>query len=196
MTVTIRLVRAAPAVLLTFAWLAAAVPVAADAELEATFPQAGATVDTPPGRVAARFSEALGADSFIELFDPDGESVARGGVDPDDPRRLILEAPAELGAGEYEARWNAFSADGHLVRGAFTFTVAASATAEPSASAAPSASRSAPSAEPTDAPLPSPSAAAAPAPASGSDVVIPIVAAVLVVGGLGMWLLRGRRSRA
>lgn len=198
MTIVLRPVRAGLALLLTLAWLAAAVPVSADAELTATFPEAGATLDAAPTTVAARFSEEIGDESELEVLGPDGSLVARGGVDPADPRRLIVRLDSPLPNGAYEVRWEAFSADGHLVRGTFAFTVAA---ATPSASPpSPPASGSPPAApsatpDPTERPLPSPSAAPGPSPATGSDVLVPIVAAVLVVGGLGAFLLRGRRSR-
>jgi hypothetical protein len=52
-----------------------------------------------------------------------------------------------------------------------------------------------PTPEPTDAPLPTPSRTNTPGPTSGSDVLIPIVAAIVLLGGLGLYLLRGRGAR-
>lgn len=171
------------------------VPVLAHAELQATFPKAGASVDMPPRNIAARFSEAITADSSIELRGPDGASLAKGGIDPDDDHRLLLTAPSNLGPGEYEVRWQAFADDGHLERGTFTFTVVAP-TPAPS-SAAPASRTPASSADPSDVPLPSPSADPDPASGAGAggDIVIPIVAALVVLGGLGLFLLRGRGGR-
>jgi hypothetical protein len=99
--------------------------------------------------------------------------------------------------GEYEVRWAAFGDDGHLERGIFSFTVAApAATPEPTATADPTAGPTPqPTPEPTDAPLPSPAGPADPVATSGTDVLIPIVALLVVLGGLGLFLLRGRRAR-
>jgi methionine-rich copper-binding protein CopC len=193
MSVTVRRARAALVTLAALAWLVVAPTVAADAELTATFPEAGGTVEAT-GTIAARFSQEIGAESSIELIGPDGDSVARGGVDPDDPRRLIIELDTALSPGEYEVRWIVHSADGHVVNDTFTFTVAEPAptpTPEASAPAASPTERASPTPEPTEVPLPS--AAPSPAPTSGSDVLIPIAAAVLVVGGLAAYILRNRR---
>lgn len=196
MSVTAARARGALVIVAALAWLIAAPAVSADAELTATFPEAGGSLDTPPQTIAARFSQEIGSESSIELIGPNGESIARGGVDPDDPRRLIIRLDTALPAGDYEVRWIAFSADGHLVNDTFGFTVLepdSTATPEPSAVEPTPTEAASPTAEPTDVPLPSPSASPAPAPASGSDVLIPIVAAVALVGGLGLFLLRGRR---
>ena len=188
--------RAVLALLATLTWFVAAIPVAAHAELEATSPAAGSTVDSPPARVAARFSEALIGDSSIELIDPSGDSAATGGIDPENAERLVLTTPADMPPGEYEVRWAAFSDDGHLERGTFSFTLLEPtpppATPEPSATAAPTPE---PTPEPTDVPLPSPSASPDPAPTSASDVLFPILAALVILGGLALYLLRGRRAR-
>ncbi len=197
MSVTLGRLRVTVGLLSVVVWLFAALPVAAHAELEATSPRADSTVDTPPQRVAARFSEALGDDSTIELLGPDGSSVASGGIDPENPARLVLAAPAVMEPGEYEVRWAAFGDDGHLERGTFSFTVsAAAATPVPSATAEPTAGATLqPTPEPTDAPLPSPSGPADPVASSGTDVLFPIIALLVVLGGLGLFLLRGRRAR-
>jgi len=166
----------------------------ADADLEATFPEDGATVSGPPVEVAARFDEAIGTNSTIELIGPDGASLASGGLDPDDPARLVLAPPDDLAAGTYEVRWQAFSADGHLVRGTFEFTLAVGpsitpspeATATPTSSAPPTAGLG-----PTDAPEPTASAPPGSGSTSGSAVV-PIVAALAVLLVLAGILLRGR----
>ncbi len=200
MPVTPSRVRRAAALVAVLAWLVAAAPVAAHAELEATSPAAGSSVETPPRTVAARFSEELVGDSSLELFAPDGSSVATGGIGPDNPRRLELAAPPEMGPGEYEVRWEAFSADGHLERGTFSFSVLAASSPGPTPAAQESSAPSAepspvPTPEPTDAPLPTPSPTNNPGPTSGSDVLIPIVAGIVLLGGLGLFLLRGRGGR-
>jgi methionine-rich copper-binding protein CopC len=196
MSVTAARARGAFVIIAALAWLVAAPAVLADAELTATFPEAGGTLDTPPRTIAARFSQDIGSDSSIELVGPDGQTVATGGVDPTDSRRLIIQLDTVLPAGTYEVRWVAFSADGHLVNDTFGFTVLApepTATPEGSIAEPSPTALASPTAEPTEIPLPSPSASPGPAPTSGSDLLIPIVAAVVLVGGLGLFLLRGRR---
>ncbi|HVL54541.1 MAG TPA: copper resistance protein CopC [Vitreimonas sp.] len=195
MPVTVRRARGAPVLLALLAWLLVPLPAAAHAELQATFPEAGASLSSSPQAVAARFSEALAGESSIDVVAGDGTVVAAGGIDPEDGRRLIAALESDLAPGTYEVRWRAFGSDGHLERGTFGFTVLAPtpppATLEPtSATATPDPSPSA-TALPTEVPLPSP--APDDAPASDADVVIPIVAALLVLAGLGLWLLRGRR---
>jgi hypothetical protein len=109
---------------------------------------------------------------------------------------MTLALPS-LAAGAYEIRWTTASAlDGDLDRGTTTFTYAPAApSASPSsaASATPAASAAAtPSPSIAATVAPSPSGTGQPASASTSDLLIPIVVAVILVAGLGYWLLRGR----
>jgi methionine-rich copper-binding protein CopC len=198
-TITRRLRVLAPIVAIALA-LGAPGGVAADAELTATLPSAGSTVESPPRTIAARFNEVVVGDSSIGLLDGDGASIATGGIDPTDARRLIIRLDEGLPNGEYEVNWTVFASDGHLQRGQFSFTVAAPASAEPSSvpsqSAAPSSAAPSPTPEPTEAPVPTPSAAGTPTAPSGSDVLLPILATVGLVAVLGVFLLRGRRRAA
>jgi methionine-rich copper-binding protein CopC len=182
--------------------------VAAHAELEATVPAADSTVEGVLTEVSAAFSEALLEDgSSLSLRDPAGTEVATGRIDPDDPLRLVIDDLPDLAPGEYEARWAAATDDGHLERGTWTFAVVAATTPSnsptPTPSAAPSATATpttAPSASlaasPTTAPSPSPSGGDASQSASGSDVILPIVAALAAVAIVGLYLLtrRGRTT--
>ena len=102
-----------------------------------------------------------------------------------------------LAPGTYTIRWTSFSTeDNEQARGTTTFTVAAAST--PSPSPTPSVATAAPSVAPSVAPSIPPAGSASPsapptAPAASTgDAVIPIVAALLVLAGLGVWLLRGR----
>jgi methionine-rich copper-binding protein CopC len=196
MSVTSAWARRALRILVSLAWLAAAVPVAAHAELEATFPQAGASLDATPEVVAARFSEALVGDSSIELLGPNGERIATGGIDPNDPRRLNLTVPPDAGPGEYTARTRAFAADGHLETDEFTFTVVEPtpaprtpppATDEPTSEATPT-----PRAAPTEVPVPTPSATPGATSASGLDILLPILGVLIALIALGLLLSRRR----
>ena len=168
----------------------------AHAELESASPPDGAVLDSPPTEVVLTFTEALDAvKSHMELIGPAGTEVANGGVDPDNDKAMRIESP-ELEPGTYEIRSTAFAAhDGALKRETLTFTITAPSPT-PTATATPAASESAapsalPSASPSAGPSPAPSAGGN-AGASGADVLLPILAALIVVAVLGAMLLRGR----
>jgi hypothetical protein len=139
--------------------------------------------------------------SSIKLVDAGGTLIAQGStVDSANPKLMRLPLADVLSPASYTVRWTTASAlDGDLDHGTTTFTVAAAPSVAPSPSASvATAPSSAPSAvPPSAAPSPSPSPSSPPTtPAtSTSDAVIPVVVALLVLAGLGLWLLRGR-SRA
>jgi hypothetical protein len=136
----------------------------------------------------------------MSLLDEDGATIATGTIDPANPTRLRIDPP-ELQPGDYEVQWKSIADDGHLETGTFTFTVSAPVTPPPSLAPTPSEEVSAPpsaSAAPTVSAPSTPSPAAAepspPASAAGaSDVLLPIIAAVVIVGALGGYLLMRRR---
>jgi methionine-rich copper-binding protein CopC len=185
------------AALLTLLLVAA--PAAAHAELTASDPADGSEVAGPfEGPITLSFSESLGENSRAELLDDQGDAIADASFDATQPDQLTIELDAPLAAGDYRIEIVAAGADGHIERPVVEFTVlepepttppAPSPTAAPSSSAAPSA---APSASP--APTPTPSADGTPT-AGSSDVLIPILAAVIAVAVLGFVLLRNRRNR-
>ena len=168
-----------------------AIPVAAHAELESTDPADGATVTGSPAEVVATFNEPLEDNSSMELIGPGGGRVATGDVDPADRTRLVID-PGDLPPGEYEVRWTAASADGHVERGIYSFTLVAPT---PPPTAAPTATT-----RPT--PSPTPFATASPTPSGGgtpasgaADVLFPLAAAIIAIGALGAFLFnRNRRS--
>ena len=189
-------------VLAAFAFIAAlAAPsaVLGHAELDTMTPATGSTVTAAPAQIVATFTEPLDpAKSSLVLVTSGGAQVASGGVvAADDAKKMTLALPS-LAAGAYEIRWTTASAlDGDLDRGTTTFTYAPapSPSASPSsaASATPAASAAAtPSPSIAASVAPSPSGTGQPASASTSDLLIPIVVAVILVAGLGYWLLRGR----
>ncbi len=202
-----RSVRLVPRALLLSAALlgGTAAPVLADAVLVEATPKADAVVTEVPDTLTLVFNEPLEAEtSSVELRDEAGETVAEGELLADEPTTLEAELP-DLEPGTWEVRYTAGSADGHLVRDRYTFTVEAAATPSPSPSATPEASRSAapepspasaaPSAATSDAATAAPSATvgADPEPtASTTDVVVPIVAALAILGVLGAVVLRRR----
>ena len=184
--------------------LVMAAAVAAHAEFERSSPADGETVQGSPRVIRAFFSEGLADGSEMALLDEAGTSIAEGTIDPANPSRLRIDPP-ELEPGDYEVQWKAFADDGHLETGTFTFTVSAPITPPPSAppsapptpsspvSAAPSAS-GLPSASAVVAPSPTEASATPPASAAGtSDVLFPIIAAVVIVAVLGGYLFMRRR---
>jgi methionine-rich copper-binding protein CopC len=173
---------------------------AAHAEFERSTPEDGETVQGSPNVIRAFFSEELADGSEMALLDEGGATVATGTIDPADPTRMRIDPP-DLDTGDYEVQWKAFADDGHLETGTFTFTVSATVTPPPSLPATPSAEVSEP---PTESAAPTVSAPATPGPTEGeptppanaagtSDVLLPIIAAVVIVGVLGGYLLMRRR---
>ena len=172
------------------------------AQLVSADPAPDSTLDTPPSRVAATFNDELdGGKSSLVLVGPDGQTVATGGVAADDLHVLAVPVPP-LGPGTYEVRWTAATADGHIERGTYRFTVAAVPTAGPTITAPPSSTvpSAGPSSTPTPTPTPTPEPLATPPPTGGSGgdsgfglVVAAAVAGLLLGGVIGWW--RRRQSR-
>jgi copper resistance protein C len=180
----------------------------AHAELVDSDPADGATVETPVTTIVLSFSQALDASkSSFRLFGPDGANIGTGRATS--PRDMTLGGLA-LANGDYRIKWVSASADdGDIERGQLTFTVqvaaespsAAAPSAEPSPSTAPSASTvpstepastapSASAAPPTPAPSPAPTSPAS----STSDVLLPIIIGLLLVAGVGAYVLRRSRG--
>jgi methionine-rich copper-binding protein CopC len=112
---------------LTGAALSALLPLAfasAHAELDSASPGPDEVVAGSPPRLVARFTQDIAAErTSIEVRDADGQTVARGGKDPDRARVQRVELPP-LQPGTYEVRWVTFSTeDDELARGRYRFTV-------------------------------------------------------------------------
>lgn len=177
--------------------------VLAHADLDTPTPADGATVQGAPPTIEATFTQDVDPDgSSLQLRDAAGAVVATGSVDPDKPRRMVIDPVPDLPAGEYEIRWTTFSAeDGEgPERGTWTFMVTAPPTPEPTPEPTP-----APSLTPVPTPEPTatPEASAAPSPTiepgptgpadADSDVLIPIVLGLALVAVAGAVLMRRRR---
>ena len=171
------------------------------AELDTASPADKSTVTGSPPEIVFTFTEAVDPrKSSLKLVDAGGAIVADGStVDASDAKKMHLVVPTQP-PGKYTVRWTTASAvDGDIAHGTTTFTIvaatpspslAASPSATASESAAPSVSAS-PSAAPAASPSPSPSGGGG-TPTSASDAAIPVIAALILLGALGLWLLRSR----
>jgi methionine-rich copper-binding protein CopC len=185
----------------------AAVPsvVSAHAELVRAIPDQGATVTEPVSVVTGRYSEDMTGNSHLDVQDASGATVAYGGIDPDDARRLIARPASPLTPGTFTVESTTISAqDGDIDRTTWTFTVAAAApsssppVSSPAASSGPSASATTsttPSTSPGATPTPSPSDGTGAPTSDDSNVILPIIAAsAIIIVGAGFLLSRGRGS--
>jgi methionine-rich copper-binding protein CopC len=105
--------------------LAAAAPAGAHAVLLRSSPARRAILTAAPDRVQLWFNEAIEPRfSTIGVVDAAGRPVDRGDarVDPEDPKRLSIGL-RPLGRGTYRVRFRVLSVDGHVVEGAFPFTL-------------------------------------------------------------------------
>lgn len=171
----------------------------AHAELDISIPAAGAEIEGSPPELVTTWTQDLDPSrTSLDVRDAADRSVAKGGSLGDGPREFRLALPT-LAPGTYEVRWTSFSAeDGELARGTFEFTIRAVATPRPVPTAQPSPSpartpRATEAPIPTPAPTPTPTASPVPSESSsGSDVLVPILAAAMIIGALAIWMRRRR----
>lgn len=113
----------ATALAVSVAVLGWATPAAAHADFTSSTPADGSTVDEAPSEISLQFTEDIDLQSDgIRLLDADGTPVALGPATADDATATV-PIEAELERGSYVVAWRAVSADGHPIRGAFTFSV-------------------------------------------------------------------------
>jgi copper resistance protein C len=182
-------------------------PAVAHAELVESDPADSDTIETP-ATLTAVFSIELDPNperSFVIVRDAAGMEVARGVVSEDDLTTISAELPA-LPAGDYTVRWQARDpTDSHTERGTFGFTVVdppptpsptrAPVTAPPATELpATPAPTEQPTEQPTLSPTPSPSPPPIDEQPTGgmADVLMALVLAGAVIGGLALYLLRRR----
>ena len=181
--------RAVPAVLALLLLLMAAVPAVAHSELVSSSPAAGSTVTSAAGMsIVLSFSEALKTGSKADVVGPGRTTAGTATIDPSDNTKLTSSPLSALAPGSWTIRWTSIATDGDVLRGTIPFTVAAAATATPSAATTP-----ATPASPTATPALSPTPADA---SGGAGAIVPVIAALLVIGLLALILLRNRRSTA
>lgn len=177
------------------------------AALETPNPADESTSTQPVAIVSGTFTQRVKADgSKLVVKLVGGDTVAEGGVDPSDDRKMIATPATPLGSGSYRVEWTTMSLDdGELARGTWTFTVDVAPTPSPTPvpTATPTAAATAaPTTSPTAVPATAvPSASPTPVPSgggdttgSGGDVVLPIVVALVILGAGATYLL-SRRNR-
>jgi methionine-rich copper-binding protein CopC len=171
----------------------------AHAELVSSQPANGATVAAGfTGPIVLTYDEALAQGSHAELLNPSGQKVLDAAIDTANRARMVFTPATPLEPGAWTIQWTSIGADRDIARSQLRFTVAAPTapptapptlaptavpTAAPTATAGPS---------PTPQPSPSPTASPTPTPTSTFDVVLPIVAALALVGVAAYALLRRR----
>ena len=183
--------------------LLGAVPVLAHAELVSSDPQDGAQLATPPTKITLTFSEGVVADGSSFRLNLAGTTIGTGKPAKDGDTEMTLGG-LSLDAGDYVIRWTSVADDGDLLRGTTRFTVLA-----PSPTPAPTPTPAAtplctdecggPSPTPTvppvaTSPSPRPSSETSPAASNGSDVLLPILVGLVLVAGVGAWVLRRSRG--
>jgi copper transport protein len=97
----------------------------AHAVLERTTPSASATTSSPPSEVSLTFSEGIEPRfAIVSVTDAGGHQVTAGAPahPPGDGTTLVVPLKG-VKQGWYLVYWRVISADGHPVRGAFTFAV-------------------------------------------------------------------------
>jgi copper resistance protein C len=114
---------------LSVVWLLlSCVPALAHATLVQQTPAAGARLDEPPEQVRLRFNEPVDAEfDPLKVYDAEGDRVDEedARIDPNDARVLVEELK-ELPRGSYKVEWRVTSVDGHVVSGAYGFSVTGS----------------------------------------------------------------------
>jgi hypothetical protein len=182
--------------------LALPAAVTAHADLVRANPEDGEVVTAPVTAVTGRYSEDLVVGSRLVIKDGTGATVGTGDVDPENHRRMIARLAVALREGTFTVESTARSADGHVERTTWSFTVAVPASPSPTPSASVGAS---PTAEPTvseaasTSESPGPSASPAPTDTTSGtgDVLLPIIAALAIVAvGAGFLLNRSRTPRS
>jgi copper transport protein len=122
---TLRRTGAAAFVALVVA-LAAPASAFAHAALLRTFPSASVVVVKPPKELDMTYSEAVEPQfATVSVTDPAAhqEATAKPHRSPSNPDTLVTPLRPNLPQGWYLVYWRVISADGHPVRGAFTFAV-------------------------------------------------------------------------
>ena len=155
----------------------------AHAQLVSSDPADGSAVPFP-STITLTFDDDLdAAKSQFQVVDASGGVVATGHVTAADAKTMQATG-LSLAWGPCQVRWTAVASDGDLTRGTISFTVI-----QPGAvSVAPSVSAHGPSTAPAA------SADAGSTTGSGADAILPIVVGLVLVGVVGLFVLRRSRG--
>lgn len=125
------LLRTLSGALIVAAMVTVAPTAAAHTALTASEPAADTTLTAGPARVSATFNEDLQPTfAAMTVVGPDGNIWSSG--DPEVRGAVVSVAVRPLGpAGRYTVNYRVTSADGHVVTGAWTFTVTVPGTGTP-----------------------------------------------------------------
>ena len=122
-------------VLFAVAVLSCALPSAnAHSELVSSNPSASTYIEELPEQIELEFNEELlnlGSGNSVSIMSPSGEDLGMGETSTDGARvTRLLNTTSELGT--FEVKYRVASADGHILKGSFTFnlTEAAVVTSE------------------------------------------------------------------
>ena len=121
-TARVGLALAALATLLGLVFLPAGTA-SAHATLESTTPSDGSVVQRLPSSITMQYSEGVSLrPDGVRVLDPSGKRVDRGEASASGS---VVTVPlrSDAAQGTYVVAWRVVSADGHPVRGAFTFSV-------------------------------------------------------------------------
>ncbi len=105
-------------------------PASAHTVLVNSIPQSESVISSLPLEINITFAEDLidiGNSNSIEVFDPSGEDMTQGQVIVAGST-LTKALIASNKMGIYKVEYRAVAADGHVIKGEFTFTVDASGT--------------------------------------------------------------------
>ncbi|MBH5317094.1 copper resistance protein CopC [Paenibacillus sp. GSMTC-2017] len=170
--------------------------VMAHSKLETAVPAKDSTVEVSPTSIEMSFDTKIESLSNFKLHNAAGDQIETGKAEVDgSTMKGSLADPLENGT--YTVKWTIIGADGHSVKGDYSFTVNAPVAVEPS----PEASANVTSPEPTA--TPSPEATVAPVPTkSPADLkeesksnanLLFIIGGIIVVAAVIVVLLRRRK---
>jgi methionine-rich copper-binding protein CopC len=98
-------------------------PALAHAKLEKSEPADGATLTAPPRAVMLYFNETPDLKlSKVEIVGPEGK-VELGPAHSMADKDIMAAIKGSLGPGKYTVNWQTAGKDGHVQKGAFSFTV-------------------------------------------------------------------------
>ena len=117
-----RVLLRAPAIVMALGMFAAGAAFA-HSEQEATIPADGAVLSDPPEVVGMSFDAPIRI-TTVRLFDATGNAFALERSDEMEPVVEFRATPSPLPKGLYTVEWRGLSADGHPVKGRFSFEIA------------------------------------------------------------------------